>query len=248
LTGRTFALLGSGEFDPWAAEVDRWAISRNGSAQPRVLVLPTASAMEGEGVFEMWGSKGMAHYEGLSIQAEVVPLRSREDAFRQDLVDKLGEATMVFFSGGNPAYLASVLRDTPFWTGILESMDRGLVYGGCSAGVACLADMAPDSDADPSEAGRDIWQPGLGLFHGVRFMPHWDALDSFQPGLQQLIVGFTPAGQVLVGIDEDTAIVGDGSAWSVIGASKARVYLDGDWQLHGTGDSFSLPGSPLGVQ
>jgi cyanophycinase len=237
LTGRTFALLGSGEFDPWAAEVDRWINSRNG-AEPRVLILPTASAMEADGVFEMWGAKGLEHYASQSIPAEVLQLRSRQDAFRQEFVDKLHDASMVFFSGGNPAYLASVLRETPFWAGVLEAMDRGLAYGGCSAGIACLADVAPDSQADPQDRGPDVWQPGLGVFHGVRFMPHWDALDSFQPGLQQLIVNLTPAGQLLVGIDEDTAIVGDGSAWSVIGASKARVFRDGDWLVHSAGDSF----------
>jgi cyanophycinase len=237
LTQRTFALLGSGEFDPWSAEVDRWVISKNG-ADPRVLILPTASAMEGDGVFEMWGTKGLAHYAGLSIPAEVVPLRQREDAFRQEFVDKLDDASMVFFSGGNPAYLSSVLRETPFWSGILRAMDRGLAYAGCSAGIACLSDVAPDSTADPADRGPEIWQPGLGLFHGVRFMPHWDALDSFQPGLQDLIVSLTPAGQLLVGIDEDTAIVGDGTAWSVIGTSKAHIFIDGQWRVHSPGDSF----------
>ena len=32
---------------------------------------------------------------------------------------------MIFFSGGNPAYLASVLADTPFWTALRGAMDHG---------------------------------------------------------------------------------------------------------------------------
>src|SRR5207247_11167709 len=67
-----FALLGSGEFEPWTAEVDRWLLERTiGSG--RVLILPTASAPEGDAVFNRWGDMGLAHYEELGIPAEVVP-------------------------------------------------------------------------------------------------------------------------------------------------------------------------------
>jgi hypothetical protein len=37
----TFALLGSGEFEPWSAAVDRWALGE-AEGDGRVLILPTA--------------------------------------------------------------------------------------------------------------------------------------------------------------------------------------------------------------
>ena len=242
MTTRTFALLGSGEFEPWSQEVDRWVLDRgdhSARGEGPVLILPTASAKEGDSVFEMWATKGLAHYEGQGIPAEVVPLKTRDDAHLDGFFDKLEGASAVFFSGGNPAYLASVLLDTPFWSALLREMDRGLTYEGCSAGVACLADVAPDSDVE--DLNQDVWRPGLGLFHGVRVMPHWDALDSFQPGLTELVVTSVPKGETLVSIDENTAIVGDGTTWSVLGVSKAGVYRDGSWQTHPAGASFELP-------
>ena len=116
-------------------------------------------------------------------------------------------------------------------------MDRGLAYIGCSAGVACLGDRAPDSDA--REFGNNLWQPGLGVFSGVLFGPHWDVLDSFVPGLIDFIVSSVPAGDVLFAIDERTAAIGDGTEWSVVGASSAHTYRDGAWAHYAAGSTFS---------
>ena len=233
----TFALLGSGEFEPWSAEVDRTVLERaNGDG--RVLILPTASAKEGDEVFDGWASKGLAHYEALGLPAEVVPLKTRDDAARPDLIDRLEGASAVYFSGGNPAYLAATIAGTPFWDALRAAMERGLGYIGCSAGVACLGDAAPDSDALEFDDG--VWKPGLGVFSGVWFGPHWDALDSFVPGLTEFIVSSVPAGETLLAIDENTAVLGEGASWSVVGASGAHVYRDGAWVHHPAGTSFAL--------
>ncbi len=222
------ALMGSGEFDPWAAEVDHWLLDRARTGDGRVLILPTASASEGDDVFEFWASKGLEHYGRMEVPAEVVPLKTREDAARPDFVGKLSDASVVFFSGGNPADLAATLRDTPFWRALLEALDHGLAYAGCSAGVACLGDDAPDSSVrDFSDA---LWKPGLGMFANVMLGPHWDALDSFVPGLTQFIIDSVPPGRRLFAIDENTAVVGDGAEWTVIGSGGAHIMLDGEWQ------------------
>ena len=232
-----FGLLGSGEFEPWSADVDRRALER-ASGDGRVLILPTASALEGAAVFDTWGAKGLAHFASLDVPAEVVPLKTREDAEHDDLAARVREASVVYFSGGNPAYLASTLAGTAFWNAVLAEMDRGLAYIGCSAGVACLGTAAPDSAV--RGFGDHLWQPGLGVFPGAWFGPHWDALDSFVPGLTEFIVSSVPAGQTLLAIDEDTAVVGEGVAWTVIGASGAHVYRDGAWTDHPTDTTFEL--------
>ncbi len=233
------ALMGSGEFDPWAAEVDRWLLDRSRTGDGRVLILPTASASEGDEVFEFWASKGLEHYDGMGVVAEVVPLKTREDAARPDFVGKLSEASVVFFSGGNPADLAATLRDTPFWRALLEALDRGLAYAGCSAGVACLGDNAPDSSV--REFSDALWKPGLGMFANVILGPHWDALDSFLPGLTRFIIDSVPPGCRLFAIDEDTAAVGDGADWTVIGSGGAHIMLDGEWQHVPAGGVVTMP-------
>jgi cyanophycinase-like exopeptidase len=238
VTSPAFALLGSGEFDPWSASVDRWLVSRPGAPGGDVLIVPTASAAEGDAVFDMWASKGMAHYDGLGIGARVLPLKSRDDASRPELVLELEGAAAVYFSGGNPAYLAGTLAGTPFWDALRAAMERGTAYAGCSAGVACLGDSAPDSANLSFDAGR--WHEGLRLFPGFSFGPHWDALDAFVPGLKDLIVSSVPAGTTLVAIDEDTAMMGDGGSWEVAGMGGVHVLADGAWSDHESGSAFDL--------
>jgi cyanophycinase len=230
-----FALLGSGEFLPWTSEVDDWLLER--ATGEGVLILPTASAPEGDRVFDRWGGMGLDHYEAAGVAAEVVPLKTREDASDAALLAKIEGAAAVFFSGGNPAYLAATLLDTPFWGAVLRGLDRGMGYAGCSAGIACLGEVAPDSTSnDPTSA--HFWRPGLGLFPKTYFGPHWDALDVYVPGLRQTIIASIPDDSRLLAVDEDTAVVGDGAEWSVIGAGQAALLQGGQWSEFPSGSSF----------
>ncbi len=240
----SFALLGSGEFEPWTEEVDRWALARtapgagDGQIPPRVLVLPAASAPEGEQVFKMWADMGLAHYGRLGIDAEVVPIKTRNDADRPEHVARLDGASMAFFSGGNPAHLVSVLSGSRFWEALLSKLHRGTIaYAGCSAGMACLGETAVDSAT--RSFGPEAWKPGLRLFPNLDFGPHWDALDTYLPGIRDMIVSAVPPGRRLVAIDERTAIAGDGEDWRVMGMGSAHIYLDGAWRHFRTGQRFA---------
>jgi cyanophycinase-like exopeptidase len=235
-------LLGSGEFEPWAEAVDRWLLERASGGDGTVLILPTASAPEGDQVFDNWAEMGLAHYGRQGIKAEIVALKTPADANRPDLVARLERASMVFFSGGNPAYLASTLAGSAFWDALVAAMARGLAYAGCSAGVACLGERAPDSSF--RELTAAVWQPGLRLFPGVYFGPHWDMLDTYIPGLQEFFRASVPAGGRLLAIDERTAIVGDGRRWSAVGASAVHLWEGGDWREFQAGQSFEAELAP----
>jgi cyanophycinase len=231
------AFLGSGEFDPWSEPVDRWAIRRSRNPSGPVLVAPTAAAHEGDESFDGWANKGLDHYAALGIPAEVLPLKTREDAHRDDLVRRLDEASIIFFSGGNPARLAAILRDTPFWRAVVRAQADGLPYAGCSAGVACLTETTFNSE---SEGFDGLWTRGLGYVRKVRFAPHWDIVDTWIPGATTFIVESVGPTDAFVGLDEDTAMVGDGRSWEVIGRSKMHVLRDGEWTRYAPGDTFEL--------
>ncbi|HEY7477030.1 MAG TPA: Type 1 glutamine amidotransferase-like domain-containing protein [Actinomycetota bacterium] len=236
--GRSVALLGSGEFGAWHDDVDAWLLARaNGDGS--ILILPTAAAPEGDDVFDRWGRMGLEHYARLGIAAEVLPVKRRDDAMDDGPVARVREASAVFFSGGNPWYLATVLSETPLWAAIQERLTDGLAYAGCSAGVACLTSTTYDSDTDDLGA---VWQPGLGYTRsGVLFAPHWDIVDSWIPGARAFIESATPPGGVLVALDEDTAMAGDGTSWEVHGRQAIHVLADGTWVSHGAGSTFELP-------
>ncbi|MEX0754407.1 MAG: Type 1 glutamine amidotransferase-like domain-containing protein [Actinomycetota bacterium] len=231
------ALLGSGEFLPWTEPVDRTLLDA-ATGGDRVLIVPTASAPEGDAVFGSWGDRGVEHYSSLGVPAEVVPLRTREDADRSELVSALDRASLVFLSGGNPAYLASTLRDTAWWAALLERFTSGTAIAGCSAGAAALPERAPDTAV--SGLGPELWRPGLGFADAAVIGPHWDALDGYVPGMTAAITGTIALGERLVAIDEETAIVGDGETWTVQGRGGVHVFEQARWRSFAAGRRLRL--------
>ncbi len=236
MSGLLFGLLGSGEFEPWSAAVDQWLLER-AQGDGTVLILPTASAPEGDDVFDRWGTMGLRHFASLDVPAEVAPLKTRDDAEAAATVARIDAASMVYFSGGNPAYLARTLSGTAAWRAVLRGLSRGMAYVGCSAGIACLGEVAADS-AVRSLSGRRVWEQGLRLFPRVHLGPHWDALDRFVPGLRGFIEASVPREDRLLAIDEETAAVGDGSEWMAIGAGSVHLREDGEWRTFPAGSSF----------
>jgi cyanophycinase len=231
-----WSLLGSGEFQPWSESADRWLLER-AEGDGRVLILPTAAAPEGDEVYLGWASMGLVHFSDLKIPSEVVELRTREDANKPEVVARLEGASVAYFSGGNPAYLAATLDGTPFWTRLLERLDEGMGYTGCSAGVACLTELTFDST---SQSLEDVYKPGLGVIRRAVFAPHWDIVDTWVPGAGAFIVDSVPEGSVFVGLDEDTAMLGDGSWWEVAGKSGIHVKTGGEWTTYRDGERFGL--------
>jgi len=231
-----WSLLGSGEFLPWSEQVDQRLVAE-ADGDGRVLIVPTASAPEGKDVFERWGSLGLAHFSRLDIPAEVLDLRTREDTDDPRLLARLDGASAVYFSGGNPAYLARTLADSDFLAAMLKQLDRGMAYAGCSAGVACLNEITFDSDT--MDIGQ-IFKPGLALVPRTVFAPHWDIVDTWMPGASEFMVGSVPEGFTFVGMDEDTAMMGRGSSWEVIGKSGIHIKSQNAWASYRDGDRFEL--------
>lgn len=246
-----FALLGSGEFLPWARDVDRWAAEQATASSDRALILPTASAPEGDDVFNMWAGMGAEHFTAIGLQPQVLPLKKREDASRPEIVDEVADARYIFFSGGNPGYLAETLRDTPFWEAVLDALAHGTAFGGCSAGASAVGSVAPDVTSATIDLKDLRWVPGAPLFTRASIPTHFDAVESFFPGLRQFIIDSVPADNVMFAIDEDTAACGDGETWTVMGKGAVTVIGadGGDPVEHAAGSTVTCPlGLALGTR
>jgi cyanophycinase len=226
---RTFLLLGSGEFEPWTHEVEAAALA-DAVGDGSVAILPTASSSEGDAVFDRWGSMGLAHYAEAMIRAAVLPVKTREDALDEVVAARAEAASMVYFSGGKPAHLANILRDSPLFAAILRALERGAVYAGCSAGAMVASRTR--------EGGGTSWLAGLGLIPHVSFGVHWDRVRRI-PGAAWFSSARQPAGTWFVGIDERTAILGDGIRWEVHGLGQVSVRRDGETVTYEVGETFT---------
>ena len=223
-----FLLLGSGEFEPWSGEAERLALS-GATGDGAVAILATASGREGDPVFARWNGMGIAHYEQLGIPAHVVPVRNHAEALDPAMATLIDGASMVFFSGGSPKYLAETLAGTPVWDAVLRLLDRGGVYAGCSAGAMIAGAVGLGF---PFASGR-------GLLPTTAVGVHWDALSAWSVRwLRDLAPVRLSPGVRFIGIAENTAIASDGDAWRVFGAGEVEVRTDRDRHAFRQGDRF----------
>jgi cyanophycinase len=235
----TFLLMGSGEFEAWSHEVEAEALD-GAAGDGRVAILPTASATEGDEVFERWGRMGLEHYAERNVPAEVVAVRTRDDALREDLAERIQSASMVFFSGGKPQHLAEVMDGSPSWDAVRQVIDRGGVYAGCSAG-AMVASRSREQRASKPRRGTG-WLSGLGLVPQTTFGVHWDRVRRI-PGAGMFLTSRIDDGAWFVGIDERTAILGDGERWDVRGLGSVTVRGADGSAIYRHGDRFEAPAS-----
>ncbi|MEO8897748.1 MAG: Type 1 glutamine amidotransferase-like domain-containing protein [Candidatus Dormibacter sp.] len=226
------ALVGSGEFTPATEDVDRaLLVGRTG----RVVFLPTAAALEGDERIGYWVELGRAHYARLGIDASPLMVLARDDADDARLADQIAGAGLVYLSGGNPTYLAKTLVGTRVGAAISEAWMQDSAIVGCSAGAIALTDTVPDI----RRRGPPV--PGLGLVPGVIVMPHFDQIERWMPGAIQWAIEATPPGVHLVGVDEDTAIVGGPLQWRVMGRGHAWILTSmGEHTSYAAGEVLSL--------
>jgi cyanophycinase-like exopeptidase len=168
---------------------------------------------------------------------EPVPLRvvTRDDAEQRDYAEKLPGAGLVYLSGGVPPYLVETLRGTRLWRAIREAWQAGTALAGCSAGAMALGALALDP------RGRAP-VPGLGVVPHVAVLPHFDRFERFRPRMASELFPLRPAGVHLVGIDEDTTVVGGPEEWTVHGRGGAWVLSpDGGRRGAHAGETLHLP-------
>ena len=236
-------LVGSGEFTAAMEEVDRDLLTVTGRARPRVAIVPTASWPDGDASFLGWIERGRAHFSGLGAEVEGVELRTREDAFDEACAQAIGEADLVYLSGGKPDHLLGALEGTPAGAALWAVHLRGGIVAGCSAGAMVLAAHQPRVRGRRFVRFPIGWRPALNLVEQAAVLPHYDA---FPEVLAAAVVLTAPRGMVMLGIDEDTAAVGLDGTWEVHGRGRVTVWRGRSRTRHRDGESFRLGGDPAG--
>jgi cyanophycinase len=157
---------------------------------------------------------------------------NRRDAEADEHVGAMRVARFVYLSDGSPLHLRSVLKASPLFDALLYAHSRGAVIAASGAGATVVCDPM----VDPRGGAYTV---GLGIVPGVAVFPdHAGAADHRRERSLEL----QPADAVLVGLDQQTAIVRESSGqWNVMGAGRATVYRSGvAVQELGDGDSTDL--------
>lgn len=215
------ALVGSGEFLPGMMDTDRALL---GDRPGRVVHLPTAAGLESADSIARWSRMAASHYASLDrdvISLPVIDDHSADDAGIASEIDS--ETALIYLSGGNPAYCARTLRDSVVWEAVVGAWAEGASLAGCSAGAGALTTVAPNQTGGKTEAG-------LGVVPNLAVIPHYDRARFLMPIFDRVIRHAAPDGAEVIGIEEDTALVGrPGEEWTVYGRQSV-VLIDRDKQ------------------
>ena len=197
--------------------------------------IPTAAGGESEDRLNHWHQLGRAQADRLGVESRSLPLYNREDAFKEEFVEIIEDAALIYFSGGDPHHLASTLDDTPVWNAIVRAWNSGASLMGCSAGA-----MAMGSEIiaiRKSQVTR-----GLGLLPTIQTIPHYDRFLGWVPDRIASTILRVEAGTNLVGIDENTALIRDGAEtpWRVWGEGKVHLLNKPEPHSFEAGAEFTL--------
>jgi cyanophycinase len=203
-------------------ENDRRILERfvgvSGGADANIVVIPTASRVHESG----------ARYQELfsdigARRVTVMDFDTRRDCREAGRLRRLGEASGVFFTGGNQLRLTTLLGGTPVAKLIRAANARGVTVGGTSAGASILSEhmIASGDEGSSMIAGSVRLAPGLGLTNRYIIDQHFRQRDRL--GRLLTALAYNPFA-VGIGLDEDTAaLIGPDDRVEIEGTGGATI-------------------------
>lgn len=219
-------LVGGDEFRASCAGMDRHVLEATGEANPRVAIVPTAAAFENPGLA---ASNGVRHFTGLGASAYGLDVVRREDAENPRLVAQLDGAHVIYFTGGSPEHLHSVISGSPLLAAVSEACDAGAIWAGSSAGAMVLGSvMRRPSSGSPVS-------PALDIVPNVMVLPHHERSDPNT--VTEQLSGSATFGLTVLGIDGGSGALLDANGATALGSGNVTVYRSGQWRRYASGDA-----------
>jgi cyanophycinase len=206
-------------------ENDRRILERfvrvSGGPEADIVVIPTASRMHetGQRYEQVFRDIGAA-------RVTVMDFDTRRDCQEAGRLQRIGEATGIFFTGGNQLRLTTLLGGTPVAKVIRARNAAGVTVGGTSAGASILSEhmIASGDEGSAMIAGSVRLAPGLGLTNRFIIDQHFRQRDRL--GRLLTALAYNPFA-IGIGLDEDTAaFIGPDETLEVEGSGGVTV-LDG---------------------
>ncbi len=171
----------------------------SGGSAADIVVIPTASRMHETGpLYErLFRSMGAA-------EVTVMDFDTRRDCQEPGRLQRLEQASGIFFTGGNQLRLTTLLGGTPVAKLIRARNAHGVSVGGTSAGASILSEhmIAFGDEGSAVISGSVRLAPGLGLTNRFIIDQHFRQRDRL--GRLITALAYNPFA-VGIGLDEDTA-------------------------------------------
>ncbi|MEG2867663.1 MAG: cyanophycinase [Terrisporobacter sp.] len=173
---------------------------------------------------EVFSKLGVKNINGLDIG-------NRMQAFKEENLNAISEASLIFFTGGDQLRITSMVGGTPIYDALRSASKKGCIIVGTSAGASVMSDtMIVEGDDEDSPRKCTLkMAPGLGFVENVMIDQHFDQRGR----IGRLLTGIAQNPEVLgIGIDEDTAIIVTDEGIAEIIGSGAVYFIDGSLITH----------------
>jgi cyanophycinase len=190
----------------------------SGGDDADIVVIPTASKLHET------GSRYEAIFRELGARhVTVMDFDTRRDCQEANRLQRIEDATGIFFTGGNQLRLTALLGGTPVAQLIRKRNAAGVTVGGTSAGASILSEhMIAFGDEGPSVISGSVrLAPGLGLTNRFVIDQHFRERDRL--GRLITALAYNPFA-IGIGLDEDTAaFIGPDDVLEVEGTGGATI-------------------------
>src|ERR1700689_3499420 len=191
--------IGGAEEKENSPQILRRFVELCGGEAADIAVIPTASlarstAPRYESIFSEMGAR----------QVSSLDFDTRRDAEEAGRLERLNQASGVFFTGGNQLRLSTLIGGTSVAKAVRQMNAAGVPVAGTSAGAAFLCEhmIAFGDEGSTPVAGSVHLAPGLGLTNRFIIDQHFRQRDRL--GRLLTALAYNPFA-VAIGLDEDTA-------------------------------------------
>jgi cyanophycinase len=226
------ALNGGDEFKPGNEAQDQELVA--GAGPGPAYVVATAAGRQRP---ELAVATAQGWFGSLGLSLLELPVYRRSQAESAELADQVAGAGLLYLAGGDPGLLASTLRGSRVWTAMVRAWQGGAALAGSSAGAMALCAWTLVMARWPRHHERKP-APALGLVSGTAVLPHYETMGS------RWSVADAPPGLILLGLDERTAAVWDGSRWHAAGSGAVTVISPGGTLRYQAGETLDGLPSP----
>ncbi len=189
----------------------------------RIEIIPTASKIP-----TVVGTEYAKAFQFLGAEnVEVLNIEKREEALSDESFNRIKNADVIFFTGGDQLRLTSIIGGTPMHDLILQKyQDEEFIYVGTSAGAACASKsmIYEGSSHEALLKGEIKITSGLGLIDHVIVDTHFVQRGRIGRLFQAVVSNPKTLG---IGLGEDTGLlIVEGNSMEALGSGLV-ILVDG---------------------
>jgi cyanophycinase len=221
-TERTIIAVGGGESSEITEDslkiIEKFVELSGGPEKARIIIMTVATDQPKDAV-----GRYEEFFERLKVKNfEAIDIITRSQSFDEEIIEKIGAATGLYFTGGDQLHVTTLMGGTPLSELIADKFEKGMVVGGTSAGAMMISSsmiVSGASDCVPRLGSIDV-VPGMNFLKDAVIDTHFSQRGRHG----RLLAAVARNPQVLgLGIDERTAMIVRDDIFEIIGEGAVTV-------------------------